>query len=127
MSEGFACELDDDAACRSWGPELRRARRSHRCIECGRWIRPGELYQWCAQIYERGDPVDVYKTCVECAEVRFDTVDEDGCVPIWGELHVALCWRDPKPKRAALRTSTAERAQGPAHLDNVVAFPRSPA
>jgi len=46
----------------------RRARKPHKCIECGREISPGETYEYTWGIWE-GD-ADQFKTCSRCLAVK---------------------------------------------------------
>ena len=48
--------------------QRRRARKAHRCCECGREIASGDLYEYISGIWD-GQPAS-YKTCVACADVR---------------------------------------------------------
>jgi dUTP pyrophosphatase len=64
----------------------RRARKQHRCGECGQPIAVGDRYQYVSGIWD-GSP-DSHRTCIRCAAVR-DWLQAQpeacGCVPL-GEL-----------------------------------------
>ena len=46
----------------------RRARKEHRCCECGGIIKRGEVYEYVAGMWERA--IDSFKTCLVCVEIR---------------------------------------------------------
>ena len=46
----------------------RKARKAHRCCECGGIIQPGEQYTYHSGIWD-GDP-DSYKICPDCEQLR---------------------------------------------------------
>lgn len=47
---------------------MRKARKEHRCEECGSVIKPGQQYEHAAMGYE--GTACAYKTCQHCLEVR---------------------------------------------------------
>lgn len=64
-----SCIYDSDG----YGPEasttkIRKARKQHRCFECGRTIEPGEKYEYISGIWD-GAPSS-YKTCLDCLSLR---------------------------------------------------------
>ena len=67
---GFECDcsVDVDNAPTCWTSTLRRARKTHRCIECGRAIVPGERYEVYSGLSE-GKPFR-HKTCLGCYHIR---------------------------------------------------------
>lgn len=63
------CMIDDsDGRVIVLHEELRTARKTHRCYECGREIMPGERYHHEATLYEGRK--DTVKTCRHCLVVR---------------------------------------------------------
>ena len=82
MVEGADCSQIFNSE--SW----HRARKAHRCCECGREIVVGERYRYCAIKDYEYSGVDSYHTCAGCAVVEdwlraecrgwlFGGVDED--------------------------------------------------
>ena len=65
--DGFVTMLSDG---------IRRARREHRCRECGRVIAVGERYKFENYIWE-GD-LNYHKTCAHCLAVREWLCSEHG-------------------------------------------------
>lgn len=66
------CTIDAMDGCMD-GPEafravMRKARKPHKCYECGRAIEPGERYEVASGIWD-GRP-DRFKTCPDCLSVR---------------------------------------------------------
>jgi len=84
------CEPNEGEPCDLWQESWRKARKQHKCCECGETIQPGQRYQYIFIIFE-GDP-DYKKRCEFCANevTRFlqDNPDFQGLVP--GELACAL-------------------------------------
>lgn len=63
----LSCECDSD------GPEFFdsrevRARKQHKCCECGKAIEKGEIYEYAVGKWD-GD-IDTFHTCEECADLR---------------------------------------------------------
>ena len=66
---GLSCEVDYDGDPNEFYSEsLVRARKAHKCCECGRSIAPGETYERVSGKW--GGAIDTYKTCPHCLEVR---------------------------------------------------------
>jgi len=70
MTDKCACPLVD-----LWGEfpdfyhaEKPKARKQHKCCECGKTIEPGEIYERVASKYDGA--VLTLKTCLVCAEIR---------------------------------------------------------
>jgi len=68
-----------------------RARKPHKCTECGRTIRPGEIYERATGKYSDGGIWHV-KTCTSCVRIR-DSIFTCGFIhgDLWGEIHARLC------------------------------------
>jgi hypothetical protein len=64
-----------------------KARKEHKCEECGRAIAKGEIYQKFSGKFD-GDMYHV-ETCAQCAEIR--SVFSCEAWPMWGEL-----WKDAR-------------------------------
>jgi hypothetical protein len=63
------CMIDcADETCVVLHCDTRKARKEHRCVECGRTISKAEKYTHEAVIFD--GKVDVYKTCRHCMVVR---------------------------------------------------------
>lgn len=58
------CMIDDADPCDFEVSEYPRARKEHRCEECGRAIQPGERYRRTAQKFD--GYVSAWKTCAHC-------------------------------------------------------------
>lgn len=68
---GFECDcsVDHDAMPRVQDSTIRRARKPHTCVECGRTIAPGERYEVYSGIGHDGDPFRD-STCLGCYRIR---------------------------------------------------------
>lgn len=88
--------FDYDGYCEVWNESIRKARKEHRCIECGGTIQVGESYQYVFSVYEGNATTD--HTCMKCVAIRAEVqrVEEShGChgseaIPPYGELGSAL-------------------------------------
>ncbi len=86
-----------------------RARKPHKCTECGRTIEPGERYQIAWGVWN-GQP-ETFRTCRECLRDRGRIVARelaDGCArheafPPFGGLHEVLHNYGLKPTRHVSR------------------------
>ena len=72
--------------CDSEGPgfykeKLVKARKQHKCCECGAEIKQGEQYQVATGLWD-GD-IDRFKTCEPCADLR-DALEDVVCVTLLG-------------------------------------------
>jgi hypothetical protein len=65
-----ACECDYEPN-RIWNSRIRRARKAHRCEECGAIIEPRELYYYATYLSADGDWGD-YTSCLACDRIRRD-------------------------------------------------------
>lgn len=75
-----------------------QARKPHRCVECGRRIEPGEIYEYVWGVWD-GTPASIH-TCTECFEVRAELREdmphghvydeETECALAFGNLRDAL-------------------------------------
>ena len=45
-----------------------KARKRHKCCECGRDINPGDTYEYCSGLWD--GRWGHYKTCETCADIR---------------------------------------------------------
>ena len=68
LSGSCPCSIDYD------GPDvysrtIRKARKEHRCCECGDWIRVGERYEYITALYPDCSGWDEFKTCLPCANL----------------------------------------------------------
>src|SRR5690348_18469687 len=60
------CSVDDGPSC--YRSERRKARNEHRCVECGKPIRVGDIYEYASGIWD-GCPGS-FKTCLRCVVLR---------------------------------------------------------
>jgi hypothetical protein len=60
---------------------VRKARKPHRCVECGCMIAPGIRYEHVRGVWE-GEP-NSYKTCLDCVGLRNLLSDCEPCF-CWG-------------------------------------------
>lgn len=61
------CMIEDaDYAWTLLADETPRARKAHRCDECGRTIRPGETYRKIVGVSPEYDGLDKIKQCAHC-------------------------------------------------------------
>ena len=75
------CDCDMPAF---YSEEYRRARRPHRCVECGGAIASGARYQHASGKWD-GD-LRSYATCLTCAEVRESLGRATGCCVFLGAM-----------------------------------------
>lgn len=61
-----ACDYDPPIFFSEWQPV---ARKAHKCDECGGQIQPGEKYERCSGMWERGE-MQTFKVCARCLELR---------------------------------------------------------
>lgn len=54
----------------------RRARKPHKCCECGGIIKPGERYEHASGVWEWGP--DSYKTCADCVYLWGESTQQCG-------------------------------------------------
>ena len=87
--DDFACDCsvspydhDGPTVCTT---RTRRARKPHRCCECGEEIRPGEQYEAVRGLWE--GYWDSYATCLTCVRIRRDYCP---CGWIYGGLRETL-------------------------------------
>ena len=66
----------------------RKARKPHKCCECGHEITVGEKYQYVSGIWD-GEP-DSYKTCLSCVTLRGNYVCKAGYELAFGELREGI-------------------------------------
>jgi hypothetical protein len=48
--------------------QIRKARKGHKCVECGCAISAGDRYEHSSNKYDYG--IDVFKTCLDCISMR---------------------------------------------------------
>ena len=65
---------------------LRRARKQHHCCECPASIMPGEMYEYASGVWDGVG--QNFKTCVPCAEVREQLIQDLMGVGYWDSLPV---------------------------------------
>lgn len=117
-----SCDVFDSPEFSDHG--FRKARKPHRCVECGKAIQPGERYQYYTAKWE-GD-VTTSKMCLWCSALAdgFNEIKDDPhCVYELGGLRecISECFQEAttldlgpmlKAFRAAFKHARAARAQG---------------
>lgn len=85
MSYDCFCDYDAPAFYNRTTP---KARKAHKCYECGGPILPGETYE---SVTGKWDYVDTFKTCEHCVNLRTWVKNNVPCV-CWahGNLHEDL-------------------------------------
>lgn len=84
--------------------ETRRARKQHRCTECGRAIQPGEKYEHVRAKWE-GD-IRTHNTCAHCLALRE-----------WVQAHVpCFCWAHGNIEEDAIETALQYAHEAPGLL-----------
>ena len=73
--------------------EMVKARKEHRCCECGDLILPGAIYENATGLWDK--KWKTYKTCRPCSQIRKDFM-ECGFIytTLWETLHDAYGWDD---------------------------------
>ena len=61
------CDIGDAESPKIYRNEIRKARKTHICCECGSVIEVGELYDVFTGLWDR---FMTYKTCLFCIQVR---------------------------------------------------------
>ena len=82
----LACGCDGDNFASFYQSNYRKARKPHKCAECGKKIQPGELYEYAISVYE-GD-FTARKTCEKCSDLADSLADVGFCWPL-GDLALA--------------------------------------
>jgi hypothetical protein len=62
--------VDIDEGPTAFSEEVRRARKTYRCCECGEEIKPGHLYEYASGKWD--GEWGRFRTCARCANVRRD-------------------------------------------------------
>lgn len=63
----MGCYCDYDMP-RFFNREVRKARKAHRCCECGGRVQPGEAYEYVSGMWD--DYLQSFKTCDRCVNFR---------------------------------------------------------
>ena len=81
----FYSGASEEAMPLAYIERMRRARKIHRCCECGDPIAPGAQYQEVTGVWEAGP--GRYRTCEGCAEIR-EALNCDGWIfgRLWDDL-----------------------------------------
>jgi len=78
----FECAcVDFDVEAEFFSEKIVKARKHHKCVECGKGINPGERYETATGKWD-GD-IHTNKTCMICRAIRNDHMS---CGWIYGEL-----------------------------------------
>lgn len=83
------CSVDADGDDPSFRKQaMRRARKSHRCVECERLIEPGEQYEHVCGVWD--EEWSTFRTCLGCYRIREHLCGDGWC---FGEVaaQVAEC------------------------------------
>lgn len=89
MSDIVCCPLsngDPYATPACWSEKIRRARKQHRCGECGEAIVVGVQYEYASGIWDGS--ASSHKTCMSCVEIRNHFSCGEGWVygEVWSQL-----------------------------------------
>jgi hypothetical protein len=74
MDDYCYCDNDPPSVMRK---EQRKAKKEHRCCECGRTIRSGETYEYVWGVWDGS--AGTYKTCSHCVALRDYTTAHVPC------------------------------------------------
>ena len=74
------CLIDDAEPCEFWNETRRTARKTHKCSDCGRKIRPGERYRTVATKWDGN--FSMTKECAHCEAAGVWLIDRCGGYPI---------------------------------------------
>jgi len=64
------CEMGDGELASVSETKMRRARKPHRCCECGETIEPGETHHWVRGLWD--GCWETYRTCLVCHQIKQD-------------------------------------------------------
>jgi len=89
MFDSCICVEPDDVV-QLVSRKRRRARKEHRCGECGQTIAPGDVYDVDATVYE--GEFTAYKTCLTCVRIR-ESLFKCGWYygQLWADIHETFC------------------------------------
>jgi hypothetical protein len=62
------CSLDDYETPDLYSQRTVKAKKEHKCSECGYTIQPGEQYEYVFGVW--GGVPNTYKTCMRCIDLR---------------------------------------------------------
>lgn len=82
----LTCGCDSDGYAEIFRQSYPKARKEHKCADCGKMIQPGEEYEYTFQVFE-GDASSC-KSCLACAGIREALADLGFCFEM-GELRSA--------------------------------------
>lgn len=85
--ECYCDPVESDDYCQAWVETWPRARKPHKCCECGEMIPLGHLYQKIGWVHD--GTAGSYKTCSFCA-VEFERIRASFPELVKGELACAL-------------------------------------
>ena len=71
-----SCDYDGDVP-EFFARRVKKARKEHRCCECGATIQVGEQYEYIAGKWD--GEISSFKTCLTCSRIR-----SDYCAPYTG-------------------------------------------
>lgn len=102
VSYDCSCDYDPPEFCSS---SVRKARKPHRCEECGNEIRPGDLYEYVSGKWDGW--FSTFTTCDFCLDLRVWTENNLPCFcPVMGNMHEEMKaaidharWRAPEEMR----------------------------
>lgn len=87
----MSCCISIDNGPEVMTEEIRKARKAHRCCECGGKIAPSDTYEYVKGLWD-GDWSE-FKTCEKCADLR-SSLMEVSC-PGYGDLaETYIDWLD---------------------------------
>lgn len=80
----MCCEMGEGECASVYESETRKARKPHRCCECGETIERGETYERVKGCWD--GTWATYSTCLICSQIRKDYF----CSSVFGQLWEAL-------------------------------------
>lgn len=104
------CYCDYDPPDFTPNVKVRRARKAHRCDECGAFIQPGEKYEYVFGVWDGF--VHIYHTCERCLDLRWFITEAVPCFCwAYSTLHddALECAREYAPHADGLLFGTYRR------------------
>ena len=85
----MSCNCDVGESAAFCATTMRRARKDHRCYECGDTIEPGETYEVIEGMWDGS--FETYKTCSGCV-AAWSILEAAGWCRVFGDLRET--WRE---------------------------------
>ena len=90
MEGGCSCSYDSSESPEVIDTSYPKARKEHKCCECGSTIAPGDVYERVWGVWE--SEMETFKTCIPCSRIRSDHCFNYGGLAdqVWEFLGVSL-------------------------------------